>query len=198
MSSDTGGHESALWERARAGDGEALGTVFDVHQGRVYRHALWMLGNSHDAEDATATTFLELWRKRGDVRQVDGSVLPWLLATTANVCRNVRRSKRRYTNLLDALPRSESASSAEDEAFNRADVFESVDPALAEPLRDLPRGTLGLFILTAVEGYSVSEAARAVGVSEGAAKTRLSRARAALRDTNSGHHYAQRTEGGAS
>jgi RNA polymerase sigma factor (sigma-70 family) len=196
VSSGTGGHEGALWARASAGDGEALGTIFDLHQHRVYRQALWMLGNSHDAEDATATVFLELWRKHRDVRQVDGSVLPWLLTTTAYVCRNVRRSTRRYRSLLAALPRSDSDPSAEDEAFDRADVFDGIDPAFAQQLRDLPRGTLGLLILTAVEGYSVTEAAQAVGVSVGAAKTRLSRARVALRKTELSHDYSRQTAGG--
>lgn len=198
MSSATDGDESALWARACSGDGEALGAIFDLHQRRVYRHALWVLGNVHDAEDATATTFLELWRKRRDVREVDGTVLPWLLVTTANVCRNARRTQRRYRTLLSALPRSETAASAEEEAVSRADLFEGIDPALAEQLRGLPRGTLGLFMLTAVEGYSVAEAARAVGVSHGAAKTRLSRARAGLRNARDGHHFAGQTEGGGS
>lgn len=198
MSNDTGEKESALWARVRAGDGEALGDVFDLHHHRVYRHALWVLGNTHDAEDVTATAFLELWRRRRDVRQVEGSVLPWLLVTTANVCSNAKRSKRRYSTLLAALPRSDAAKSAEEEAFIRADAFERVDPALAEQLRDLPRGTLSLFILTAIEDYSVADAAKAIGVSEGAAKTRLSRARAALRNANVSHTYAQQTEGGTS
>ncbi|WP_396133584.1 RNA polymerase sigma factor [Arthrobacter sp. 1088] len=51
-----------------------------------------MVGGRHDAEDATAAAFLELWRRREGVRLVDGSILPWLLVTTTNTARNLQRS----------------------------------------------------------------------------------------------------------
>ena len=83
-----------LWSRARTGDGEAFGRVFDAHRERVYRHALRLVDTVHEAEDVTAVAFLELWRRRDHVRLVDGSVLPWLLVTAGNVARNQRRAAR--------------------------------------------------------------------------------------------------------
>jgi len=189
--------EDALWKRVLGGDGEALGLVFDLHHQRVYRHARWILDNTHDAEDAAAGAFLELWRRRREVRQIDGSVLPWLLATTTNVCRNARRSQRRYRSLLVSLPRAETTTSAEEAAIDQAGVLEGIDPALTVRLRDLPTKTLGLFVLTAVEGHSVKEAAQAMGMSEGAAKTRLSRARSTLRIASASRHHAHQAEGSA-
>ncbi len=181
--SDASGAERELWTRALAGEGEAFGLVFDLHRGRVLRHAFWHLGNRHDAEDATAVAFLELWRRRADVRVVDGSVLPWLLVVTENVCRNVARGLRRYRTTIGALPRdARPEPSAEEAALGRASVLESGEALLATTIRGLPTTTRALVALTAMEGYSVSEAAAAVGISVGAAKTRLSRARAALRD----------------
>ena len=73
--------EQTSWTRALDGDGEGFATIFDSHRDRVYRHALWLTGNVHDAEDLTAGAFLELWRRRKSVRVVDGTVLPWLLVT---------------------------------------------------------------------------------------------------------------------
>ncbi|WP_062464405.1 RNA polymerase sigma factor [Demequina soli] len=180
--SASGGDEARLWDAARAGDGDALAQIFDLHGQRVYRHALRLLGDRHDAEDASAIAFLELWRVRARVRVVDGSVLAWLLVTTTNAARNVRRSGRRYRALIAALPREAPAESAADRAEFDGAVLDHVDPRLAEALRALPSGTAALVALTVLEGCSVAEAAAATGLSVGAAKTRLSRARATLRD----------------
>lgn len=62
--------EQTSWTRALDGDGEGFATIFDSHRDRVYRHALWLTGNVHDAEDLTAGAFLELWRRRKSVRVV--------------------------------------------------------------------------------------------------------------------------------
>ena len=175
------GQEELLWVRACGGDARAFGELFDVHRDRVYRHAYWMVGDVHDAEDAAAVAFLELWRARARVRVVGGSVLPWLLVTVAHVVRNLRRGQRRYGGVLASLRPADAHPSAEQVAAERGSVYEHVDPRLAEVMRVLPRVDRGLLLLTTLEGYSMAEAAAALGLTEGAARTRLSRARAKLR-----------------
>ena len=88
------------WHAALAGDTDAFVAIFDLHHHRVYRHALRMTANVHDAEDITAAAFLELWRRRKSVRMVDGSVLPWLLVTATNLAWNLARGLRRYRALI--------------------------------------------------------------------------------------------------
>lgn len=68
--------EVTEWADARAGSSVAFAAVYDRHRERVYRLALRLSENRHDAEDVTASAFLELWRRRTDVRLVGGSVLP--------------------------------------------------------------------------------------------------------------------------
>ncbi|WP_173921709.1 RNA polymerase sigma factor [Agromyces sp. Marseille-P2726] len=179
--STVGSDEAALWRRSVAGEGIAFGALFDLHRDRVFRHSFWLLGDVHEAEDASASAFMELWRCRGQVRLVAGSVLPWLLVTTSNVCRNLRRARRRYHALLDSLPRSEPALSAEDTAVERLAIFDAVSPELADALKDVSERDLGLVSLTILEGFSIAEAAAALGMSPSAAKTRLYRLRTGLR-----------------
>ncbi|WP_062132674.1 RNA polymerase sigma factor [Demequina aestuarii] len=187
--------EAPLWRRARDGDGEALGQVFDRHHPRVYGLALRTLRDVHAAEDATATAFFELWRRRDTVREVDGSVLPWLLVTTAHTCRNVTRSARRYRALIAKLPRESGAPAADDVAAREAgELWDHLDPRIGDALRALPRDTLGLFVLTVLEGYSVADAAATVGTTPDAAKQRLSRARARLREDLRELHPSAREE----
>ncbi|WP_075201393.1 RNA polymerase sigma factor [Leucobacter japonicus] len=168
--------EAEAWQQAVGGSAEAFGVIFDRHRDRVYRHCLRMLGGTHDAEDATAIAFLELWRKRDRVRIVDGSVAPWLLVTATNTARNLSRSRRRYQQFLHALPEAASAPSAEE----RAELFDVEHPELNAALARLPDADASLFALVALEGYTPAEAAEALNISGSAARTRLHRIRARL------------------
>lgn len=93
-----------LLAAARDGDPRSFAVVYDRHRDRVFGHALRLTRVRADAEDVTAVTFLEAWRKQDRIRPVDGSVLSWLLVTATNVARNLARAARRYRGALDALP----------------------------------------------------------------------------------------------
>lgn len=60
--------EEGLWHRSVQGQGDAFGVLYDLHRDRVFRHAYRLCGNHHDAEDVMAASFLELWRRRKQVR----------------------------------------------------------------------------------------------------------------------------------
>ena len=167
--------ETALWSRARSGDGRAFAAIFDAHRDRVFRHVLRLVPSAHDAEDVVAGVFLELWRRREAVRVVDGSVLPWALVTATNLARNSGRGLRRYRAAIDRLPRSE----------DLADPAESAEERIAREqllvaVRGLGETDAALLMLVALEGCSPTEAAAAVGLSPGAARVRLHRARKRL------------------
>ncbi|PPH01506.1 sigma-70 family RNA polymerase sigma factor [Rathayibacter sp. AY1F6] len=170
--------DAESWERGSSGDGSAFALIFDQHRARVFRHAYRLLVDADDAEDATAIAFLELWRRRASVRLVDGSVLPWLLVTTTNAAQNLTRSRRRYRALLAALPHGEHHRSAEDVALS--DELE--DRRLAAALGQLSPTDLHLVTLVMIEGYSPTDAAPVLGLSAGTTRTKLHRARTALRE----------------
>ncbi|XGX80963.1 hypothetical protein LQK93_03812 [Terrabacter sp. BE26] len=142
-------------------------------------HACRLVDERENAEDVTAIAFLKLWRRRDDVRVVEGSVLPWLLVTTSYVARNVSRSRRRYRAVLQRLPREQSAPDPA-EVLIRYDPT-GWDPDLVAVLRRLERRDLQLVTLVILEGIPVVEAAPLVGVSVTAARSRLSRFRSRAR-----------------
>lgn len=171
--------DEELWRAALDGNGRAFGFLFTRHRDRVFRHLLRFLDGGTDAEDLTATVFLELWRARDRVRIVDGSLVPWLIGLATNVARNSRRATRRYRRLLARLPAPETVA----DHAEKVAADDSARPAaatLASAMRALPLIDQQLLSLTALEGYSTAQAADAVGVSAGAARTRLSRARQRL------------------
>jgi len=171
--------EGKLWAVARSGDPDAFGKVWDLHRRRVWVHACRLVDVRENAEDVTAIAFLELWRRRDDVRVVEGSILPWLLVTTTYVAQNVNRSRRRYRAVLQRLPREQSAPDPA-EVLSRYDPT-GWDPELVAVLRRLERRDLQLVTLVVLEGIPVVEAAPLVGVSVTAARSRLARFRSRAR-----------------
>jgi RNA polymerase sigma factor (sigma-70 family) len=171
-----GGDEAFAWAAVLDNDGDAFAAIFDLHRDRVYRHALRMTANVHDAEDITAGAFLELWRRRKVVRVVDGSVLPWLLVTTTNISRNLTRGLRRYRAFIAALPRVEVGQSAEDVALRQAEAVE-INEKVRDALVGMSTSDAALITLTMLEHYSPAQAAAALGITDGTARTRLHRAR---------------------
>lgn len=169
--------EATAWTAVLDNDGDAFVAIYDKHRDRVYRHALRMTANVHDAEDVTAGAFLELWRRRKAVRVVDGSVLAWLLVTTTNMARNLARGLRRYRALLATLPRADNERSAEDVALEKVEEVR-IAAKVRDALDSLTPSDAALITLTMFENYSSAQAAVALGSSDGAARTRLHRARA--------------------
>lgn len=169
--------EAALWQRSLGGDGEAFAGLFDVHRDRVFGHAVRLLGEWAEAEDVTAAVFLELWRRRRHVRVVGGSVLPWLLVTTANLARNCARARRRYRDFLDRLPREEHSPDAAEAALATV----GIDPRLRAALHELPAQDLRLLTLVVFDDCTIADAAAVLRITPAAARNRLHRARARIR-----------------
>ncbi len=170
------GSESELWARARARDGRAFAELFDLHRDRVFRHTLRLVDNAHDAEEVVGAAFFELWRKSARVVPVEGSVLPWLLVCASRISRNVTRGTRRYRTLFDSLPRSV------ERADDPAELAEAATESTVIALQTLRELDASLLTLVAVEGYTITEAATVLGLSDGAARTRLHRAKRKLRE----------------
>lgn len=172
--------DHGVWEQVLAGDSRRFGVIWDRHRDRVFRHVLSHGLAPADAEDLTAVTFLELWRRRLSVRFVDGSLLPWILVTATNVTRNAQRSLRRHRALLAKLPPPAPAS-------DHAEIYAERDTERAARTREVLSAARAedrhLAMLTGLEGFTVREAAQAIGISESAAKMRLSRLRKKLIDT---------------
>lgn len=171
--------EEGLWQQSLLGNGDAFGALYDRHRDRVFRHAYRLCGNHHDAEDIMAASFLELWRRRKQVRVVEGSILPWLLVTTTNMGRNSARTALRYRRLLNALPRTEDMSDPTADSY--WSYQDALDQDLAGALATLSAEDLHLVTLVVFEEHTIVDAAAVLDLSPAAAKSRIHRARRRLR-----------------
>jgi RNA polymerase sigma factor (sigma-70 family) len=179
--------DSVLWSRARSGDSEAFGMLFERHGRTIYNFCFRRVGSWAVAEDLVSIVFLEAWR-RVDKPLPRGKELPWLFGIATNVLRNRRRSERRYAAALRRVSQPSSEPSFADESDERIDDEELMGRALALLAR-LPRREQEVFALCAWSGLGYEDAAIALRIPVGTVRSRLSRARARLRelDPDIGH-----------
>ncbi|MBM6925885.1 RNA polymerase sigma factor [Pseudoflavonifractor phocaeensis] len=147
-------------------DPNRLETLIYTHQNTLYRAALAILGDAHEAEDAVQDAFLRCLEK-APCFESPAHEKAWLLRVTVNGCKSRLRSpwRRRTAPLLDTYP----AAGPEEES-----LLESI---MALPAKD--RAVLHLYYY---EGYQTAEIAAMTGWREGTVRSRLSRARAKLGD----------------
>lgn len=182
VSSDSGApSDRELWQQASDHDGSAFGVIFGRHAHTVYNHCFRRTASWSDAEDLTSIVFLEAWRRRKDVRFYSESVLPWLLAVSNNVVRNVRRSVRRHQRFLAKLPPPGDSCDFADEAVSRVDDERAMGAVLAA-VANLRIEEQEVVALCDWAGLSYAAAASAIGVPVGTIRSRLSRAHGRLRE----------------
>ncbi len=176
--------DAELWSR---GDAAAFGVLFERHARSVYNHCFRGTADWALAEDLTSVVFLEAWRRHGDVRLSHASALPWLLGVATNLLRNGWRSRRRRAAALARLRPADEPDFADD-VDGRLDDERAMRGVL-DAVGQLAAREREVLALCVWAGLSYEEAAVALGVPVGTVRSRLSRARARLRElaVASGH-----------
>ena len=192
----TGRTDAELWRLAVAGEASAFGVLFERHARTVYNYCFRRTADWSLAEDLTSTVFLEAWRRRADVVLNRDSTLPWLLGVATNVLRNRWRSERRHRAALARLP-IERDNGFEGDVLERLDDEQDMRRVLGA-LAALSRDDQDVLALCVWEGLSYESAALALGVPVGTVRSRLSRARARLRELSASGGHEQDDRGASS
>jgi RNA polymerase sigma factor (sigma-70 family) len=189
--------DGALWCRARLGDADAFGLLFERHANAIYNYCFRRIGDWTTAEDLLSVVFLEAWRRR-DKELPRDKVLPWLYGIATNVVRNQRRSRRRFGAALRRLPKPRAEQATADGVDERLDDERQMEKVLTL-LAQLPQREQEVFVLCAWFDLSYDDAAIALEIPVGTVRSRLSRARARLRELVPGFGHEeddqQRAEG---
>lgn len=170
-----------LRRRLRQGDRSAFDAVYAEHVDGVFTHAHRLTGNWATAEDVTSETFLAAWRQRELVTDDDRPLKPWLWGIATHQAMNARRGRRRLLAHLARRPPDEIVPDFADEAVQRLDDAEVLARA-ARVIGSLRRVEAEVLALCVWSEMSYAEAADALGVPIGTVRSRLSRARARLRE----------------
>ncbi len=172
--------EAILVERAQAGDRAAFEELVRRHADRLYAVLLRFLGDGDEAEEVTQEAFLRAWRSIARF-QGRSQFFTWLYRIGINEAK--RRAERRsrpgtLTSIEDApIEDAPDWSDAPELRAEQADLRAVLERAIGK----LPPDYRAPLVLRDVEGLSTREAAEIMGLGEAAFKSRLHRARLAVR-----------------
>ena len=181
--------EPALIRDAQGGDLDSFNTLVLAYQSQVYNVAYRVLGETDAAADATQEAFISAYKNIRAYR--GGSFRAWLLRIVTNAAYDeLRRRKRKPASSLDALGVVDSGPDAEGEAQLVSDVEapeehaqrSELADAIQRCLDDLPDDMRMVAVLSDVQALDYSEIAASLNIALGTVKSRLSRARARVRD----------------
>jgi len=177
--------ETYLIQQAKDGDVYAYNTLVLHYQDSVYNVAYRVMGEPAAAADATQEAFISAYKALRRFR--GGNFKAWLMRIVTNACYDeLRRRKRRpQTSLDEIVDEFESSpllisenSPGPEEHRQQVEMVEAIQRCLD----DLPDDQRTAAVLCDVEGYDYNEIADIMSTSLGTVKSRISRARAKLRD----------------
>ena len=160
---------------AATGDRGAFEKVYRAHAGRVFAICVRMAGSRQVAEELTQDVFVRAWQKLGQFRG-EASFSTWLHRLAVNVVLNARKQDGRRSGRHEEMD-EESHSLAAPGLSVPGDRLD-LEAAIAK----LPPGARRVFVLHDVEGFTHEEIAGMSGVTTGATKSQLHRARMLLRE----------------
>ncbi len=179
--------EASLIRQAQRGDTRAFNVLVRAHQSTVYNVAYRILGESEAAADVAQEAFLNAYRAIGTFD--GGSFRAWLMRITTNACYDHLRYQQRRpaTSLEDMVPDPDMAEPSpalidRGESPEDYTLRQELSRLMERGLQALPPDQRVTLVLSDIQGYSYEEIATATGVELGTVKSRLSRARARMRD----------------
>jgi len=191
------GGDAALLRLARGGDRAAYGRLVVLYQDRLFNALLRMVGETEEARELTQETFTRGLEKIDGFRG-ESSPYTWLFRIGMNLAiSNLRRSQRRRTFSLDGASAGGNGSASGDGQasglLNRLASAEHDQPPQVAERRERHRMVLealgrldaeyrAVLIMRDVEGFDYQQMADVLGLPLGTLKSRLFRARLALRD----------------
>jgi RNA polymerase sigma-70 factor (ECF subfamily) len=180
--------EQALIAAAQQGNLPSFNKIILHYQSLAYNVAYRIMGESDGASDATQDAFIKAYQRINQYR--GGSFKAWLLRIVTNTCYDALRArKRRPTVSLENEVEGEESDPDYDprliDTAERPEAFvmrKELAGVLQVAIGQLPADQRTALILSDVEGMDYQEIADAMGTALGTVKSRLSRARAKMRD----------------
>jgi RNA polymerase sigma-70 factor (ECF subfamily) len=178
--------EPALIQAARKGDLDAFNTLVLAYQHQVYNLAYRIMSEEAAAADATQEAFISAYKHLKSFR--GGSFKSWLLRIVTNACYDdLRRRKRRPATSLDELADGEDGEAefdvpAPDDGPETIAQRHELTELIQLGITTLPDDQRIVLVLSDIQGMSYEEIATTTNSNLGTVKSRLSRARAKLRD----------------
>jgi RNA polymerase sigma-70 factor (ECF subfamily) len=164
----------SLLDGCKRGDRKAQESLYKALASKMMAVCMRYAKDSFEAEDILQMGFVKVFRKVSEFRS-DGSFEGWIRRIMVNTAIETYRKNLRSLNVVDI-------DEVYDQPQSTFDMGKLELNDLMKLVQQLSNGYRIVFNMYAIEGYSHKEIAKELGISEGASKSQLSRARAILKD----------------
>jgi len=176
--------DQALIERAQQGDRNAVDQLVTKYQARAYQYAYRLTGNQDDASDLVAEAFVRVYTALPRFRR-DSRFTTWLFRIVTNCFLDQKKKEKRRptTQLEDAWVGSEANSTIADrESPVESSEREEREKIMQSAIGQLPENQRAMIVMFHMENLSYEEISATLDMPIGTVKSRLNRARLALRE----------------
>ena len=177
----------SLARQAAAGNDDAFSVLVDRYSRLIYNVALRSVSSPEDAADISQETFLKAWRSIGSFRG-ECALSTWLCRIAINCCRDHARSAKRHrvlsltvqeedeeSKVLD-IPDTDVTAMPEEELTRQTEIA-----AVRQAIDALPEDQKMIITMRDITGLSYAEIAETLGLEMGTVKSRINRARGAVK-----------------
>jgi len=176
---------SYLVSQLKKGDREAFNELVKEYEKQVINIAFGMLSDREDALDAAQEVFIRIYKSIGSFKG-QSSLTTWIYRVTANVCNDILRKRQRTAKTVSIYNSDDEDGRGEEIADTAPTPEENVEmnerqQAVRDAIAKLNPDFRAVVTLCELQGSSYEEAAAVLGVPTGTIRSRLSRARSALR-----------------
>lgn len=167
-------------KRAQRGDLAAFSELLERYRTKIYAVALRFCRNAQDAEDVAQEAAIKIYRALGRYR-AEAAFSTWVYAITRNAAMDFLRRRKKVQEAEYSLPLWEFSLVLPEAGVLDAMAMREGLRALYVLIEALPPAQREVLILRDVDGYAYEEIAELLGISLGTVKSRIARARAAVR-----------------
>jgi len=174
-----------LVQKIKNGDIDAFDQLVQRYEGKIYSVAYRFMGNHADAGDLAQDTFIRMYQALPSFRG-DSSFATWLYRVAANACRDELRKRQRRRSvsmdeMIEASPANMPAAASDYSPEETAQRHET-QRQVQECLNQLSNDHRLILVMREIQGLSYEEIASVLDCSLGTVKSRISRARNALKE----------------
>ena len=179
--------ERLLVKKAQKGDHKAFEQLMEEHFKKIYNLAYRMTGNPDDASDMTQEVMLKLFRNIGSFKG-DSKFSTWVYRVATNTCLDELKKSRRHShtslNTEYDTGDGEITCEVEDTSPTPEEMTEKKElrGMVADAVQRLSPDHRAAIVLRDIKGFSYGEIAKILNCTEGTVKSRISRARASLKE----------------
>lgn len=180
-------NEKYLLERAKSGEVEAFERLIEGYQKKVFNIALRMIGNYDDASELAQEVFIKVYKSIRSFKE-ESSFSTWIYKITSNVCLDeIRKRKNKKVVYLDddvKLEDGEVRHQIEDDSPSPEALLErkEIKRVVKEAIQSLSEEHRLVIVMRDLQGMSYEEIGKIVKCPEGTVKSRINRARQALKE----------------